>query len=341
LTKFRVTYKRLKPAGVIQFDPSLEFVDELDIQANTPEEAALSIQRTMPYWQVVKIERAADETHPLYGEARYGYSRYSSSVAASGARTLWPDNSLTSSNVALATDSLASFVSSYSLAQSRIESLRNYGIDDKILIPLQQNVETMRTETEKLRSELNEAVKKPNQEKLQELAAVSSDNESRAALAASIVEELVACNMLTNQKLGFESFSCSPETINALHTACKDADDFKLKIGALANLFSIDLKPLRALIRNAQDDWKSIKLLEEWAKQNSVAFEPTMFEVWRKIVDMRNSTFPYHATDQRFLSLVSYFGQSYPPKYPELWKGVLTKLVVTTAEFRNLLSTLG
>jgi hypothetical protein len=341
LTKFRVTYTRPRPAGAIRFDPNQEFVDMVDVPANTPEEAALSIERSMPYVHVVKVERTVEDSPSLYGEARYGQSRYGSTIAASGASYLWPDNSTISGSVATITNSLASFVSNSSAAKSTIETLRNFGIDDKILFPLHQNVEMMRAEAERLRSEFSDAVKKLNEARLQELAAESPDNEERVALAASIVEELVACSMLSKEKLGFDFFNCSPDNISALYTPCKDGNDFKMKIGALANLFEVDLKPFRALVRNAQDDWKSIKLIEEWAKQNSVSFDPTMPEVWRKIVDMRNSTFPFHKTDQRLLAIVSYFGQSYPPEYPILWKEILTRFAISAVELRKLLSALG
>jgi len=340
LSRFKITYRRLKPAGGISFDPSQEFVDEMELPASTPEEAALSIARNMSYMHVVKIERTTDEAPPLYGEARYGESHYGSSLVASGATTVWPHNETATGNIATIAGSLASFVSNYSAAQSNIETLRSFGIGLEILNPLQQNIVTMKTEAESLRNKLDEAVKKLNQEKIQELAGESPDNVERAVLATKIVDELVACNMLSKERLGFEFFNCSPDIINALHTHCKDGNDFKIKIGALANIFEIDLKSFRARVSNAQDDWKSIKLFEVWAGQNSVPFDPAMLDIWRKIVDMRNSTFPFHKTDQRFLLLVSYFGQSYPPNYPELWREILSKFAISTAKFRNLLSVL-
>lgn len=39
MTRFKVTYRRLKPAGSIEFDPNLEFVDTIELPATTPEEA--------------------------------------------------------------------------------------------------------------------------------------------------------------------------------------------------------------------------------------------------------------------------------------------------------------
>ena len=337
-SRFRVTYRRLKPAGAIQFDPSQEFVDIIEVPASTPEDATLSLARTMPYLHVLKVEKISDETLARYGEARYGQSTYVSDVVASGARTLWPDKPDLSDNLSTISGSIASFVSNYTSAQATIDTLRTIGVDQNVLYPLQQNIETMREQAEKLRNDLTEAVGKLNRGKLEEMAAESPEHADRLVLASKIVEVLVDCNLLSKNRLGFEFFNCSPDAVNVLHTPCRDGDDFKIKIGALANMFEIGLKPFRELISNAKDEWKSIKLFEEWAKQNSLSYDPLVLEIWRNIVEMRNATFPFHKTDQRLLAVISYFGQSFPPKYPELWHEILTRFAISITKFRVLLS---
>jgi hypothetical protein len=338
LTKFRVTYRRPKPAGAIKFDPSQEFIDLMDISASTPEEAMLSLAGTMPFLQVSKIEKTSDAPLARYGEARYDQSTYASNVVASGAKTVWPDKPDLPNNLSAITGSIASFVSNYTSAQATIETLRTIGVDQRILNPLQGNIEMMRKEADDLRLELTVAVGEFNQKKLQELAADSPANAERGTLASRIVEELVACNLLSKKRLSFEFFNCSPEVINTLHTPCVDGDDFKIKIGALANIFETNIKALKELVHNVQDDWKSIKLLEEWAKQNSLPYDPVMLEVWRNIVEMRNATFPFHKTDPRLIVIMTYFGQAFPPKYPELWNEILTRFAESITKFRILLS---
>lgn len=339
MTDYRVTYKRPKPAGSIQFDPNQEFIDIIDIPSNTPEEATQYISSNMPYLEVLRIEKLLSEPPARYGEARYGESRYyTPSVMASGAQVKWPDRPDLSSNLSTIGVSISGFVSSYSGATAIVQTLRTIGVEDKILLPLQTNIEVMRSEAERLTNELDKALTKDNQARLQQLAAESDENRERSILASNVVEELVSCNLLSKKKLAFEIFNCSPDIVDVLHTPCNDRDDFKIKIGALANLFEIELRSLKGVVKEPQDDWKSIKLIESWANQNSWAYDPKMFETWRAIVDLRNATFPYHVTDTKIVELVSQFGQSFPPNYTGLWKAILNRLFSSIRQFRQLLA---
>lgn len=118
---------------------------------------------------------------------------------------------------------------------------------------------------------------------------------------------------------------------------CLDADGFHIKIGALAQMFEIDTSPLRSKVRDAPTNWKSVKLLEEWATQNSLQYESSMFEVWRAVIDLRNASFPYHETDDRVVKLTAFFGHGYPPPYPELWMDVLRQFLTSIVSLRKLL----
>jgi ABC-type uncharacterized transport system ATPase subunit len=60
--KFKVAYRRLKPAGSIQFDPNLTFSEIMDIpRANTPEEAVLQLSRENPWMTIVSVDRIAGQ----------------------------------------------------------------------------------------------------------------------------------------------------------------------------------------------------------------------------------------------------------------------------------------
>ncbi len=54
---YKVTYKRLKPAGFVNFDANQVFVETRDIQKDTPEEAAVYLREHEPYLTVVGVER--------------------------------------------------------------------------------------------------------------------------------------------------------------------------------------------------------------------------------------------------------------------------------------------
>lgn len=338
MTDYRVTYKRSKPAGSIQFDPSQEFVDIIHIPKSTPEEATQYLQRNMPYLDVLRIERLAGESAARYGEARYGESHYyAPSIMASGASVQWPDKPGLSSNLSTIGVSISEFVSSYSGATAIVQMLHTIGVDKNILSPLQKNIEMMRAEAERLTNELSKALDKQNQERLQQLATESEENRERQTLASDVVGELVSCNLLSKKKLSFEFFNCSPDIVNALHTPCRDEGDFRIKIGALANIFEIDLKPFKVRVKHVQAEWKLIKLFEVWASESSLEYDSKMLQVWKTIVDLRNATFPYHATDTRIVDLMRFFGQSFPPDYTKLWKSILKSLLVSITQFRDLL----
>lgn len=68
--------------------------------------------------------------------------------------------------------------------------------------------------------------------------------------------------------------------------------------------------------------------------------DPDMLATWRNIVELRNATFPFHPTDQRFLELVAFFGQNYPPDLAKLWMDVLNRFLVSITKLRDLLSKL-
>lgn len=340
MTQYRVTYRRLKPAGAVQFDPRQEFIDIMDIPTSTPEEATFHLHRNMPYLEISRIEKLNSQSPARYGEARYGQSYYQApSVIASGAMARWPDQPDLSNNLSTIAMSISEVVASYSGASAIVKTLQAIGVGEQFLYPLQKNIDVMKVEAERLTSELSRALGGQNQKKLQQLAGESEENRERQTLASDIVQEIVSCNLLAKRKLSFEVFNCSPEVVNFLHTPCTSGDSFKMKIGALASIFEIELKPLKALVKDGRNDWKSIKLIEALANQNSWTYDPKIFEVWRAIVYLRNATFPYHATDTRIVDLISFFGQTFPPDYAELWKAILKSLLVSITEFRKLLGT--
>lgn len=245
MTNFKVEYTRPKPADAVQFDPNLRLVDIMDLPSQTPEDAIMHIERNMPWMKLIRIEKLG------YGE--YGDS---SRILPSGAVTTWPNDSTISANVSSTGMAVSAFVSNYSAAQTGLSILRTMGVPETVLKPLQQNIEIMRSEADREKNELELTLERKAWPTLERLTIESEHNRDRQILASRIVETIVACNLLSERVLRFRFFNVPPETISRLHTPCNDENEFKMKIGALAVMFEIDLKMFKTLIRNAQDDWK-------------------------------------------------------------------------------------
>ncbi len=55
--KFRVKYTRPTPAGAIKFDPNLEFILTIELNADTPEGAIEELQNNKHWMNVRSIEQ--------------------------------------------------------------------------------------------------------------------------------------------------------------------------------------------------------------------------------------------------------------------------------------------
>jgi hypothetical protein len=55
--KFRIKYTRPNPAGVVKFDPNLEFIVALELNADSPEGAIEELQTKKPWMNVRSIEQ--------------------------------------------------------------------------------------------------------------------------------------------------------------------------------------------------------------------------------------------------------------------------------------------
>ena len=326
MTTFRVTYRREKPAGAIQFDPTIEFVDFVDLNVNTAEEATLQYVNQKPYVKIERVERMP--TGMVLG---------TQSVSTSGATSTWIGMPQASTNVSRVGGTIEAFVFDSNAGKVVVDVLRGLGVDETTLEPLRKNSEIMENKAQSELTKLVSALKTKDESGLRELAEQSEQNGKRGLLANQIVRTLVDCNIYGQKMLTQELFKISPETVNELHTACTNQDEFQMKIGALAVVFETNLEHLKTKVKNAQDSWKSIKLIEEWCKQ-SKTLDPKVFNVWRSIVDLRNATFPYHPTDSRIVELISFFGEKFPPNYTQLWNVILGKFHESIAKFSRMLS---
>jgi hypothetical protein len=152
--------------------------------------------------------------------------------------------------------------------------------------------------------------------------------------AHEITNAIRNCNLLFNRLTKVNLLLREDiQAISGLHRPCEDENDFIVKIGALAGLFEVGLDEIKSRLMNWEKGWKLVKLLERWFDENNISYDRGMLETWRKIIELRNASFPYHPTDTRVIDLLRFFGHDFPIRYPQLWDSILDK-------FRNSLISL-
>jgi hypothetical protein len=162
----------------------------------------------------------------------------------------------------------------------------------------------------------------------------------KTPLGSQIVDELVTINTLfqtlTNSKLNL--FREDVRITKDIMLPCKDEKEFRSRIGSLALIFEAEnLKELRSILKG-EEDWKLIKLVENWLKKEGIDYEPDMIQTWENIVLMRDKTHPYHPESSETISLFRYFGQGIPPIYSQLWEAILEKLLESFRKFKGTLT---
>jgi len=163
--------------------------------------------------------------------------------------------------------------------------------------------------------------------------------ELQDSLPSQVTSSIKMANHLFRHLTGIPIyFNESIESISELHKPCHSHIDFRIKIGALAQLFDISLSSLRKIVKNPENQWKSIKLLEVWFHQNALEYDANMLQIWRNIIDLRNSSFPYHPSTSRLILILNFFGSSFPIDYPKLWILILRRFLESIESFQEILS---
>ena len=154
-------------------------------------------------------------------------------------------------------------------------------------------------------------------------------------LGSEIIEEIVVINTLFQSLMDtkIKLFREDIRVTRDIMMACKDDKEFRTRIGSLALLFeSENLHELRELL-SGQENWKSIKLLENWLNAQGVPYDPDMIQTWESIVKLRNTTYPFHPGTGGLMNLFRYFGYGFPPDYSQLWESILEKLLESYRKF--------
>lgn len=143
-------------------------------------------------------------------------------------------------------------------------------------------------------------------------------------MAAKITRSIKTCNMFFATLTQIPIFTEDIEAISSLHLPCYGADDFKIKIGGLAELFQIDVKKWEPILKNFEPWMKRANtLLLKWLDENNIAYDHKKVKVWDAIIELRNSSFPYHPSNPESLKLIQFFHGSFPIKYPDLYGYIL------------------
>jgi len=129
-----------------------------------------------------------------------------------------------------------------------------------------------------------------------------------------------------------------PDFFIRLPTQCKGFDDFLGKIQSLAIIFEFDVKPLRALVPDAELSWRSIKLIEKWLEQKKVTNYAWIISVWKNIVQLRKIP-PTHALmSDEVLHAMEFFGMQLPVNFSQLWDSVLERFLESLLKFQEILT---
>ena len=159
-------------------------------------------------------------------------------------------------------------------------------------------------------------------------------------LARRITTAIKNCNLLfhdlTNVPILFRE---DIQAISVLHQPCSNENDFRVKLGALAELFQVDPKKWKPILEKFDPKMKrGSTLLIRWLEERKIPYDRDKVKVWGAIIDLRNASFPYHPTKRELIPLVKFFGQSFPINYVEFYESVLKMFLDSLEMLQRILS---
>lgn len=246
-------------------------------------------------------------------------------------RTNYREADISGGTIAYAWSAFTSVSMSGSFSSWLYDELKLRKVPDREIVPLRQDVLEFAKQQPLVWQIIDDKMQQG------ETAILSYAKEKkRRARASDIVSGMVQANQLFEDRRKAQLFRLDKaDILERLHNPCRSADDFAGKIASLASLFEVPLGPLRSLVRDAQRDWKAIKLVEEMLKSEGVGFDSDMIKTWRNIIALRNAA-PLHAHDAPIPSL-EFFGVSFPLDYQRLWDSILDKFLYSLRKFIEVL----
>lgn len=158
-------------------------------------------------------------------------------------------------------------------------------------------------------------------------------------MARKITTAIKNCNLLFRDLTGVPTlFREDIQAVSVLHQPCSDENDFRMKLGALAELFQVDPNKWKSVLEKLDPKVKrgSI-LLVKWLDQRKIRYSRDKVKVWDSIIDLRNASFPYHPTNRKLIGLVRFFGQSFPINYTRFYESILTSFLDSLEMLQRIL----
>ena len=129
------------------------------------------------------------------------------------------------------------------------------------------------------------------------------------------------------------------QVISCLHQPCNDDNDLTFKIGALAELFQVNIGDWKPLIRGFKPWMKrGNTLLLKWLDEQQITYDGEKVKVWDAIIEWRNSSFPYHPTNKKLIKLINFFGQCFPIDCGQLYESVLRRFLDSLEMLQRILN---
>jgi HD superfamily phosphohydrolase len=214
---------------------------------------------------------------------------------------------------------------------------------NRCLIPLSRQIEGLvKIEVDRGKAQIRSLPRLTQPVKIVPPKKRIAEGSDQVQLARNIVQLIGVTNAIVDRLIpGFVMFRSDMEIGSEIHSPCTNQDDFSIRIGAIATIFDVETEALRKVIRNPKQEWKSIRLIEEWMSQMGARDWKQATVVWKRIKELRNASFPYHPGSSEIVELVKYFGGDFPVDYPRLWLGVLQRFRQSLEDCQRLLKDFG
>lgn len=122
-------------------------------------------------------------------------------------------------------------------------------------------------------------------------------------IPGEIINEIKAINLSFWQLLGerIDLIRVTTDQVTLMASPCYSYIDLASKVGVLASLVEMNIKELRKLVKNYEEDWKGLKLLEVLFKDRGKYSDDLerALKILRAAVMLRNKIPPYHPPSER------------------------------------------
>ena len=180
-----------------------------------------------------------------------------------------------------------------------------------------------------------------NEKELSEMLYRHQKYVETSELARRITNSIKNCNLLFSDLTKVPTlFKEDIQAISALHQPCFNDNDFRIKIGSLAELFQVPQNEWKVILKKFDPKKKrGSSLLIQWLNEQEISYDCDKVKVWNAIIELRNSSFPYHQTQRKVIKLVKFFGQKFPINYVEFYESILRMLLDSLEMLQTILFT--